>query len=129
MQKLAIVAVSAAALISMPALAQSHDTPSSENSAQPQNASPSAKTQSRDVTHIRQHLVDQLKQDGYTNIHIVPDSFLVRAQDKQGQPVVMIINPNSVFSVTELGRNQGNSEVNPSGSNSNTGAQSNAASR
>ena len=42
---------------------------------------------------------DTLKQSGFTDIRIVPDSFFVQAKDKGGNPIAMLIGPNSV---TEL---------------------------
>jgi hypothetical protein len=41
----------------------------------------------------------------------MPESFLVRAKDKSGNPVMMVINPDSITSLTE---------VNPRGANSTT---------
>ena len=53
-------------------------------------------------TSIRQQIQDQLGKNGYTNVKIMPSSFLVRATDKQGNPVEMVIGPDSVTSVTEI---------------------------
>lgn len=40
-----------------------------------------------------------LQQSGFTDVKIVPDSFLVRAKDKSGSPVTMFIGPDSVTEV------------------------------
>lgn len=53
--------------------------------------------------NIRQQIKGQLEAEGFTNVHVIPDSFLVNARNKDGQTVVMIINPHSVFSMTEVG--------------------------
>ncbi len=42
---------------------------------------------------IQQQVQDNLKQAGYTDIKVMPESFLVRAKDKSGNPVMMVINP------------------------------------
>jgi hypothetical protein len=67
-------------------------------------SNPSAKdrggqTQSRQP--IRQQVQNDLSQAGYTDIKIMPESFLVRAKDKSGNPVMMVINPDSITAVTE----------------------------
>ena len=40
---------------------------------------------------------------GFTDVKVVPDSFLVSAKDKQGYPVTMLIGPNSltVFTIIQ----------------------------
>lgn len=62
---------------------------------------------------IQQQVKQNLSQAGFTNIQVLPESFLVRATDKSGNPVMMIINPDSLTAVTALG-----SQNNQSGSNS-----------
>ncbi len=111
----------AALLLAAPAFAQSSSSTHSSNSS-PSSSSSSSMSAS-DVAQLRQKIKHDLEQDGFTNVHVVPDSFLVNAQNKQGQPVVMIINPNSVFSVTQVGKmNSGSSGAGTgsSGSASNT---------
>ena len=44
-----------------------------------------------------------LQQSGFTNVKIMPESFLVQAKDKSGNPVTMFIGPNSFDEVTTLG--------------------------
>jgi hypothetical protein len=51
--------------------------------------------------HVGQKLRDDLAKAGFTNITIMPSSFLVRAKDSEGNPVMMIINPDSLTQVTE----------------------------
>lgn len=43
-----------------------------------------------------------LEQAGYTDIRIVPESFLVQAHDGEGRPVVMIIGPHSFEAITAM---------------------------
>ena len=50
--------------------------------------------------HLSQKLRDDLTKAGFTNITIMPSSFLVRAKDLEGNPMMMVINPDSVTEVT-----------------------------
>ncbi|MBV9288357.1 MAG: hypothetical protein JO288_11150 [Hyphomicrobiales bacterium] len=70
---------------------------------------------------ISDRMRDDLKKAGFTDIKIMPESFLVRAKDPQGNPVMMVINPDSVTAVTE--QMQGTN----SASNANRGSTSNSA--
>jgi hypothetical protein len=71
-----------------------------------------------DIQRVQQKITHDLTSDGYTNVQVVPNSFLVHATDKRNQPVVMIINPDSVFAVTELPNKQANNAGNPNGGSS-----------
>jgi hypothetical protein len=51
--------------------------------------------------HIGQKLRDNLTKAGFTDITIMPSSFLVRAKDSEGNPVMMVINPDSITEVTQ----------------------------
>ena len=62
-----------------------------------QNAAPNAKS----PAHISQKLRNDLAKAGFTDITIMPSSFLVRAKDSQGNPIMMVINPDSLTEVTE----------------------------
>jgi len=52
---------------------------------------------------ISAKLQKSLQDAGFTDIHIMPSSFLVRAKDRDGNPVMMVINPDSVTAVRETG--------------------------
>ena len=56
-----------------------------------QKAAPNAQAPSR----LSQRLRDDLTKAGFTDITIMPSSFLVRAKDSQGNPVMMVINPDN----------------------------------
>src|ERR1700760_2874375 len=51
--------------------------------------------------HMSQKLHDDLTKAGFTDISIMPQSLLVRAKDAQGNPVMMVINPDSLTEVTD----------------------------
>ena len=72
-------------------------SPAPAGSAGDQNAAPGAEA----PTHMSQKLRDDLTKAGFTDIKIMPSSFLVRAKDSQGNPVMMVINPDSFTEVTQ----------------------------
>ena len=49
--------------------------------------------------HIGSALRAELTKAGYTDINIMPTSFMVRAKDSQGNPVMMVISPDSVTAI------------------------------
>ena len=51
---------------------------------------------------MRRQIEDQLTKNGYTDVSVMPSSFLVRAKDKAGNPVEMVIGPDSLTTVTEI---------------------------
>ncbi len=50
------------------------------------------------VTQLRRDLMDA----GFKDIQILADSFVVQAKDKDGNPVVMTLSPNSIFAFEAL---------------------------
>ena len=71
------------------------------------DTAPAASTNGQSATpktqapaHVSQKLRDDLTKAGFTNITIMPSSFLVRAKDSEGNPMMMVINPDSVTEVT-----------------------------
>lgn len=70
-------------------------------------------------TKARQELTNMLNKSGYTDIRVAPTSFMVRAKDKDGNPVVMSISPDrfaEITAVTDTTGNQGNSGSRTTGS-------------
>ncbi len=70
----------------------SSDTTTQNSSTKPQ------KTGAQIANEIRSNLENA----GFKNIKLMPSSFIVRAEDKNGNPVMMVLNPDSVTSVTEI---------------------------
>jgi hypothetical protein len=73
------------------------------------DATPAASTNSQNsgpTTQVPAHIAQKLNTDlgkaGFTDIKIMPSSFLVRAKDSQGHAVMMVINPDSLTEVTEV---------------------------
>ncbi len=50
--------------------------------------------------HVGQKLRADLSKAGYTDISVVPSSFVVHAKDSKGNPVMMVISPDSVTAIT-----------------------------
>jgi hypothetical protein len=46
---------------------------------------------------------NELEQAGYKNVRIIPLSYLVEATDKGGNPAMMVITPNSMTAITDMG--------------------------
>jgi hypothetical protein len=69
----------------------------------PGSSSVSAQSVGNGLQSIQQKVRHNLQQAGFTDIQIMPSSFLVRAKDSDGNPVMMVINPDSVTAVTEVG--------------------------
>jgi hypothetical protein len=90
MHKFCIPAIAAVSLFALPALAATPTTKDSSNAAPP------------DTTQIEQQLHQDLSKAGYTDIKIMPGSFLVQAKDKQGNETEMMISPHSMTEVTAM---------------------------
>ena len=70
------------------AAAATTSAPTPPASTAGQSATPNAQA----PTHIVQRLRADLGKAGFTDITVMPSSFLVRAKDLQGNPVMMVIN-------------------------------------
>jgi hypothetical protein len=116
MKKTTLVAAAILTTVSSVALAQ---TPSSS----PGSAAPAttATTPQPAGSSLRQQLTNSLQQSGFTNIKVVPDSFLVQAKDKSGNPVTMFIGPNSATEVTTVGSNDQPSDSNAANAGTHAG--------
>lgn len=64
---------------------------------------------------IQQRIRHELSQAGFTDIHVMPQSFLVHAKDSAGNPVYMAITPHSLSALT-LNRHGSQSAANSTGS-------------
>lgn len=70
---------------------------------------------------VRQELTQALQNSGFTDIRDAPTSFMVRAKDQDGNPVVMSISPDQFAEMTVSGngaRGDGNATTNTVASNS-----------
>jgi hypothetical protein len=51
--------------------------------------------------NIREELTTNLQKSGFTDVKVMPDSFLIQAKDKTGNPVTMFLSPGSLTEVTD----------------------------
>jgi hypothetical protein len=70
---------------------------------------------------VRQEVMQNLMLAGVTDIKIMPESFLVRAKDKSGNPVMMVINPDSVTAVAAYSNQKSASTAGSTTSNGTAG--------
>jgi hypothetical protein len=68
-------------------------------------------------------LKQKLQSAGYSDVKIMPTSFVVQAKDKQGDPVEILITPHSIMEVTALNASEQNDVASSSHSNSTNGNQ------
>ncbi|MFY9971044.1 MAG: hypothetical protein WBQ45_23530 [Roseiarcus sp.] len=78
-------------------------------------------TTGQNAMHIGQRLRADLGKAGYTDITIMPSSFIVHAKDSQGNPVMMVVSPDSVTAITEE-----NARANSASNSNHTGANNGA---
>jgi hypothetical protein len=112
------------AAFALPAVA----APSSPSPSQ-SNATSGAGTQSKTADQkptpkIAAKLSQSLTEAGFTDVHVMPESFLVRAKDRDGNPVMMVINPESMTAVTAMDGSSNNALTSSGGNSSSGGATS-----
>lgn len=83
MKKFALIA--AAALLTAPAAL-----------AQTANSNPA----NQNEQSMRQQIQADLQNAGFSDVKVMPESFLVRAKDKSGNPILMVVNPGSETALT-----------------------------
>jgi hypothetical protein len=128
MRTLAIVA--ATLLLSTAAFAQSSTSQKYQQSPRaqqnPSTNLPQTGESQQVAARIAQEIRSHLEQAGFKNIKLLPSSFIVQAQDRDNNTVVMVINPSSVAAITEQGSGNpgtiGQSPGAPSNSDNSTGA-------
>lgn len=78
-------------LVPAAALAQGSNSGSSVPGGQPS---------AQNTQTLPQEIKQKLENQGFSNVQVVPGSFIVSAKDKQGEPVNMVIGPHSMMIVT-----------------------------
>jgi hypothetical protein len=48
------------------------------------------------TTSMRQQLSDNLTKAGYTDVKVMPEAFIIKANNKAGEPVIMFLSPDSM---------------------------------
>jgi hypothetical protein len=98
--------VAAGLLVSTAALAQSDGQSGDRASGTQTSQGTAAENQANAPLHgadLRKQMRDNLQSEGFSDVKIVPDSFLVQAKDKSGHPVTMFINPTSMTEIVSEG--------------------------
>ena len=79
-------------------------TPPPVNQGQPGEQNQSAPVAK--PTDMQQQVKNNLTKAGFTDIKIMPEYFLVRAKDQQGNAVMMVMNPDSFTEITTIDQKQ-----------------------
>ena len=101
--------------LTTPAFAQTNTTPGStgdqsnasgqsalsNDQSSDQNPIYNGNSNGQAAMHIGSALRAELTKAGYSDINIMPTSFMVRAKDSQGNPVMMVISPDSVTAIEQ----------------------------
>jgi hypothetical protein len=87
-----LISAAVASVFAFPALA-------ADSLTNPNNAIPNAP---QTTQNLPAQIRSKLEQDGFTDVNVVPGSFLVSAKDKSGDPVTMVIGPNSMMMLTQV---------------------------
>jgi hypothetical protein len=114
-KKTTLLAAAFLTTVSSVALAQAQSSPST--------ATPTATTKAQtSEASLQQQVTTDLQNSGFTNVKVMPESFLVQATDKAGNAVTMFIGPHSMSEVTTVGANNGQATgINTGGSERDTG--------
>jgi hypothetical protein len=121
--RIILTATAATLLLAQLAFAQNPNAGAAPASPQAGQSTPQAQDPSQAQNPqivsamISAKLQKSLEDAGFSDIQIMPSSFLVRAKDRDGNPVMMVINPDSVTAVKETGSrsmpNQGSTTGTP----------------
>jgi hypothetical protein len=87
--------------LSQAALAQS-TAQQNQPSTSTQPNQPSTAENAQAPQNLPQSLRQRLTSAGFSDVNIVPSSFVITARDKNGRPVMMRITPNSMTFLTEI---------------------------
>ena len=86
--------------------AQAASTQNNQNQSTSASSTEQSSSQNSGSMNIRQELQNTLSKQGYTDISVMPSSFMVHAKDKKGEPVAMVVGPDLIVSVTEVAPNK-----------------------
>ena len=102
----------------IPALAQD----ASQGPPVAPNAAPDQNDPLKDAAQAIQQLIQaRLASAGFTDIQMVPNSFLISAKDRDGHPVTMMAAPSDITAFDGRGQGQDDGDDAPSGQPSTTG--------
>jgi hypothetical protein len=73
------------------------------------------------ATPLPVQIKQKLQSAGYSDVNVMPTSFVVQAKDKQGDPVEILITPHSMMEVTALNASEQNNLASSGSSDSTSG--------
>jgi hypothetical protein len=95
--RLSLLTAGAAVLLCQSAAMAQTNTPQANDAT----AAPATNAMKAAPGSMRSHMRDSLEKAGFTDIKVVPSSFVISAKDKDGNPVVMSVTPDSFTEVTD----------------------------
>ncbi len=110
--RLSILAAGTALLLCSTAAMAQTNTPMTAPNASPAATNLQQPADQNSSTHgsLRAEVRDMLQKQGFSDIRVMPSSFIIRAKDKDGNPVVMNVSPDSITEIAEVGGSAGSDE-------------------
>ena len=105
-----LLASAALLVLSQATMAQSPNLNSAAPARSQPNAMQSDAGNGASNQHLRASLRNMLEKAGYQDIRMAPTSFVVRAKDSDGNPVVMSVSPDSFTAVADISDNNKNTD-------------------
>jgi hypothetical protein len=102
MEKAKFAALAVMLTVSSAAFAQTGTMPAPATPAPAPTPKPAAGETPANSADLQQQLTMRLQKAGFTDVKVLPDSFLVRADDKSGNAVMMSITPDSMTELTRI---------------------------
>jgi hypothetical protein len=88
-----------AAFMAAAAIAHAQTPSATAKADNPPMTAPTAEQQDA-IRKLPDQIHDRLTAEGFTDVTVVPGSFIVSGRDKDGKPVLMLIGPNSMQVMT-----------------------------
>jgi len=79
-------------LLATSSMAYAQSTPAAPS----QQAAPTTPDAQVTAMSVRQQLSDNLTKSGYTNVKVMPEAYIIQANNKAGEPVTMFLSPDSM---------------------------------
>lgn len=121
-----LLAAATLALATGPALAQSTQSPSTQQNQSTQQSPQTNNPSSQRGLVAAQKIKQDLQKEGFTDVNVVAESFVVQGKSPDGDPVVMTIGPHgmSVFEAMNANGSKSGTVGSNNGSSSNSSSNS-----
>ena len=100
--RLSLLATGTALLLCTTAAIAQTNTPNA-STLRPAANSAGDSTKTTTTPPLRDNIRGMLQKSGFTDISVMPSSFMIRANDQEGNPVVMSVSPDSVTEISAIG--------------------------